>query len=401
MNISTRQRYLDVTDILAQADRVAAVVAQARSAMLSPHAQKRSPLYSSTQLAHIVGLDRNKWTARWRKGDLPQGTQREGGRKLEFTVAEVRQWARAMRMPAMRPESSRAIVVAVANFKGGVSKTTTTMTLAQGLSLRGHRVLVVDLDPQASLTTLMGLLPDADVDMESTALPCFLGQAEDIKGAIQSTYWNGIDLVASSSELFGAEFALPSRQSSTPSFEFWAVLAKALEKARDDYDVILLDTPPALSYVTINALFAADGVLVPLPMNALDFASSAVFWRLFGDLFSSISERGTDKKYAFIDILPSKVESTDLSSLVVREWVSAAYVERVLPVDIPKTAAAGTAAKEFGTVYDADSELSGTRTFRRATDAFEHLVDIIEHKSIAFWRLPRESADQPVQGRLV
>ena len=67
----------------------------------------------------------------------------------------------------------------------------------------------------------------------------------------------------------------------TPDFEFWRVLDRGLDTARTNYDVIVIDTPPALSYVTINALMAADGVIMPLPPSALDFASSAQFWDLF------------------------------------------------------------------------------------------------------------------------
>ena len=89
--------------------------------------------------------------------------------------------------------------------------------------------------------------------------------------------------------LYSAEFVLPSRQTRQPQgsgFEFWRVLDIGIDSIRDKYDVVVIDTPPSLSYTTINALLASDGIIMPLPPSALDFASSSQFW----DLFSSLTE---------------------------------------------------------------------------------------------------------------
>ena len=120
--------------------------------------------------------------------------------------------SRTYRHEKMLPPGQRSICIAVANFKGGVSKTTSAMVLAQGLSLRGHRVLAIDIDPQGSLTTLHGILPETEVSEEMTISPLCQGTADDITPAIRSTYWDGLDLVAAAPFLFGAEFALPARQ---------------------------------------------------------------------------------------------------------------------------------------------------------------------------------------------
>jgi chromosome partitioning protein len=194
-------------------------------------------------------------------------------------------------------------------------------------------------------------------------------------------------LVAAASLLFSAEFVLPAKQSKDPKFEFWNVLNYGLDPVRLDYDVIIIDTPPALSYTTINALMASDGIIMPLPPNALDFASSAQFWDLFSDLTTQlVKNRGGSKEFAFIDILPAKVESTDQASLVVREWIAAAYAEKVLPVEIPKSMAASTSSAEFGTVYDSSPANAGTRTFKRAYEAYDRLVELIEDQAQTFWR---------------
>jgi len=151
-------------------------------------------------------------------------------------------------------------------------------------------------------------------------------------------------------------------------------------------DVIVIDTPPALSYVTINALMAADGVLMPLPPSALDFASSAQFWDLFSDLCNQlIRSRGQDKSFEFIDVLLSRVESSDAASSVVRQWVLEGYSDKVLPIEIPKTSVAATASAEFGTVYDLARSSVNAKTFARARDAYDRMCELIEQQIEAVW----------------
>ncbi|WP_246312658.1 AAA family ATPase [Pseudaquabacterium terrae] len=380
-------RPITLDALVDQADRVKAIVEQVRGQMLAPNARKKAPMFSSAQLMALTGLDKAQVDYRLRKGELPSGRLNKTGYRREFTLAEVRTWVKDVRAAELRPEGAEAITITVGNFKGGVTKTTTALTLAQGLSLRGHKVLVIDCDPQGSLTTLFGLLPDSEVSMDETVLPLFSGEQTEIAYAIRPTYWDGIDLVAAASFLFSAEFILPAKQSKDSNFEFWNVLNFGIDRARLEYDVIVIDTPPALSYTTINALMASDGIIMPLPPSALDFASSAQFWDLFSDLTNQlIRNRGGKKEFAFIDILLAKVEASDISSSFVREWIAAAYTDKVLPVEIPKTAAASTASAEFGTVYDSAPENASTRTFKRAFEAYDRFVELIESQVRTFWR---------------
>lgn len=384
MDIKQTIKRQSLADIEAQAQRVASMMGHIRTAMLPPTATKAAPSMSAAQLAQLCGVDKAKIAYRLTRNDLPSGTMH--GNRREWAMPEAQEWARALRLSHMRPEGAAGITVTVANFKGGVAKTTSAVTLAQGLSMRGHRVLLLDLDPQGSATTLFGVLPDAEVDAEHTAMLLFAGEEDDLSYAVRKSYWPGIDLVCAAPLLFGAEFALPARQSKDPGFEFWRVLDRGLDQARADYDVIVIDTPPALSYVTINALMAADGVIMPLPPSALDFASSAQFWDLFSDLCNQlIRSRGQDKSFEFIDVLLSRVESSDAASSIVRQWVLEAYGEKVLPIEIPKTAVAATASAEFGTVYDLPRGSMNAKTFARARDAYDRMCELVEQQIEAVW----------------
>lgn len=382
---------ISLADVRAQAGRVQAVVSQVRGAMLAPDARKKTPTYSTGDVMSLCGLSKSAMEVALRRGVLPVGTIGPGSRRA-FTLEELQAWVRHYRAEQLRPAGAKAVCVAVANFKGGATKTTTAVTLAQGLSLRGHRVLVVDTDPQGSLTTLFGLLPDSEVSREQTVLPLIEGEQSSLRSAVQPTYWPGIDLVPAAPVLFSAEFELSNRAAMEPGFEVWSVLEQGLRDLRQDYDVVIMDTPPALSYVTLNVLMAADGVLMPLPPSTLDFASSAQFWTLFSDIAARLTGRAQDKKFDFISVLPAKVESVDAASVAVRQWMAAAYAEHLMPVEIPKSAAVGGASANFGTVYDA---ADSSRTLKRATDAADKLCDMLALQCVEAWK--RQLARAPAE----
>lgn len=347
---------------------------------------KSAPNVSSTDLCALCGIEKHAMTYRLTKGELPHGTLSSAGHRRSFTIAEAREWVRAHRTPALRPAGKPGCVVALGNFKGGSTKTTTAMTLAQGLSLRGHSVLAIDMDPQASMTQLFGILSDAEVDENETLANLFLGDESLVDYAIKPSYWSGIDLIPASSSLFNAEFALPARQMKDRQFQFWDVLNSALAEARQRYDVIVVDTPPALSYLTINAFLAADGLVVPVPPGSLDFASSAHFWALFGDLARGLeSKSGVAKTYDFIHVLLSRVNTQDAASGLVRQWIAEVYGDKVLPVVIPQSAVTSFASAMFGTVYDLEKYEGSRKTFERAKEAYDAFCDLIEHSIQQFW----------------
>lgn len=377
---------ITIAAVVEQAERAIQMVNDVRSRMLAPQSKKQAPVFSMTQVAALCGIDKGQLSYRLTKEDLPGGRLNSTGSRREFSLESARTWIKSYRADSLKPKGKRAVTISVGNFKGGVSKTTTAMTLAQGLNLRGHRVLVIDTDPQGSLTTLFGVLPDTDVSEDQTIAALASGDETSIKPAIQSTYWDGLDLVAAAPALFSAEFMLPARQMRDPSFQFWDVLNLGLESVRDEYDVIIIDTPPSLSYLTINAFMASDGLIVPLPPNALDFASSAQFWSLFSDLAANLVESaGLTKTFDFIHVLLSRVDASDAASSVVRTWIAATYAEKLLPVEIPKTSVTSSSSAEFGTVYDISKYDGNIKTYKRARDAYDRVADLVEQSIQSSW----------------
>jgi len=377
---------IELNDLVDQSAHATAVLEQVRGLMLSPTSTKKPPVYSAKDLAEMCGIELEYLNYRIKEGDLPSGSVPPGTRRRVFSLAEARVWVQALRENAPRPKGQRAATIAIGNFKGGVSKTTTTMTIAQGLSLRGYQVLVIDMDPQGSLTTLFGVIPDTEVDEEVTIAPLIYGHQSDLLYAVHESYWDGLDFIPANTQLFSAEFVLPAKQLKEPDFEFWKVLDNGLESVRDLYDVILIDTAPALSYLTINAFMAADGLIVPLPPSALDFASSVQFWSLFSDLAVQLNRRAeVPKQFDFAQILLTRVDPSDEAANAVREWIHKAYPGRVMPVEIPKTAVASAASAEFGTAYDISVYEGDKRTYKRARGAYDQLAAEIDDMLMARW----------------
>src|SRR5215203_7334481 len=157
---------------------------------------------------------------------------------------------------AAAPELAVGVVLAFANQKGGVAKTTTTLNLGVAFRERGLRVLAIDLDPQGNLTMSQGLNPDS---IERSMFDVLVHRLP-IQSVIEHTE---IDLAVSSIDLAGAELALSSMIGRERALE------KALSAVKENYDYVLIDTPPSLGLLTINALVASDHVIVPVQCEYL------------------------------------------------------------------------------------------------------------------------------------
>src|SRR3982751_5692157 len=158
--------------------------------------------------------------------------------------------------PAGVPAHDRANVIALANQKGGVAKTTTTLNLGVAFAEHGFKVLLVDLDPQGNLTMSQGLNPDA---IERSMFDVLVHRLP-IEHVIET---REVDIAVSSIDLAGADMALSSQIGRERALE------KGLAPIRDRYDFILIDTPPSLGLLTINAFVAATGVIVPVQTEYL------------------------------------------------------------------------------------------------------------------------------------
>lgn len=394
---------ITMEDIDVLAERISTVLERTQSDLLAPTGVKEPPRFPAARVADMCGLTPTAFARILERKDpgdgMPTGEAQPNRMRL-FSAEDAQKWVRKYRKCFLRPEGSPAAIIGVGNFKGGVGKTVITACLAQGLTMKGHRVLCIDYDPQGSLTTMLGLSP-ALISAEETVMPIMYRRdderaSDSLKHVVRNTYWPNLDIVPSSFQLFAGEFELPLRQmlsntkgSIEPDFMFNEVLINALQKdLLYEYDFILIDTPPALSYMTLTAFWASDGLLMPIPADGIDFASSAQFWSMLTEISGTFQKKsGRGKEFAFILAVPSKINSQIMTTRSMLAMMKRAYGAYYANTEIPDTAAVRVQGTMYMTVYDGKEYLGSRKTLQRATDAFDKLVAEVEDNAVQrIWR---------------
>jgi chromosome partitioning protein len=363
--------------------------------------------------------------------ELPQGrTETAGGAKW-FTLDEVlrlrahfaAEGSRAKEYRPYRPAGLPAKVCAVANFKGGVGKTSMAAHLAMSAALDGYRVLVIDLDSQGSMTSIFGgkVASEWDTVFPLIARDYALGlQAENRRRAergeaplpledtlaealkrstgdvVQKTHWPNIDLVGAQLNLYWAEFQIPVWRMSLRGWKLWEALSNALERdgILAGYDIVMLDTPPALGYLTINGLTAADILLVPMGASFLEFDSTGRFFDMLHSTFASIEDGenlaaralGRDEIRFEWDAVRAIVTRYDALQQAELAGLMQAYLGRVLsPWRQEFTALVGQAGEQVNGIYEADYRDFNRETYARGRETFDRTYAEFKELLIGCW----------------
>ena len=361
--------------------------------------------------------------------DLPQG-EGEAGAKW-FTLEEVltlREHLAAEGLASKdykpyRPAGAPAKICAVANFKGGSGKTTTCAHLAMSAALDGYKVLVIDLDSQGSMTSIFGATV---ADEWQTVFPLIAKdyaralQAENLvraaKGSpalpldetltaaletnsadlIQKTHWPNIDLIGAQLNLYWAEFQIPVWRMGLRSWALWDALGNFLqdEGILDQYDIVFLDTPPALGYLTINSLAAADILLVPLGASFLEFDSTGRFFDMLYTTFASI-EDGENSQRRALGLDEIKFEWDVVRAIITRfdasqqtdlaNVIQAYFGDFMTPYRQEFTALVGQASEQINGIYEADYRDFNRDTYLRGREAFDRTYAEFKQLLIGAW----------------
>jgi chromosome partitioning protein len=400
---------LGLDDLESLAGKAQGLIEAARDAAVDPHRRKQLRRFGATEtLKYLGGISVDTLYRRLKKDEaLPQGVQ-VNARRREFSLVEIHQLQQAFGITPRRPTGRRPLVVSVCNFKGGVAKTTTTAHLAQYLCLHGYKVLVVDLDAQASLTQTFGILPHTEVASAQTARPFFEGPAypdgqpnPDWTGtlatAVQKTHWDQLDLIASNLGLYGAEFSIAARIRGEDNFLFYRLLADALETVKDDYDVVLLDTAPSLSFVNSNALFAADALVITLPPAFMDLQSASLFFELIADVVRTINQvQGEQKVFDFGAVLLTKFKPGDANHQKIGSWIRS-FLSDTFTHAMIQSVVLEKLSPRLLTLYEVDhaddnAKYEGDRrAFERAIEAMDNVNGEITQLIHAVWERQTQS----------
>lgn len=239
-------------------------------------------------------------------------------------------------------------VIAVANQKGGVAKTTTVASLGSALAELGKRVLLVDLDPQACLTFSLGIDPE---DLELSIHHVLTKGVPP--GEVMATTEDGVDLLPATIELARAEADLLTRTGR----EY--VIRTVVEELDDDYDWVLLDCPPSLGVLTVAALTAATGVLIPLQCETLSH-------RGVGQLLDTVHDvrRFTNRELEVWGVLPTLYDGRTNHARAVLETISETYGLDVIEPPIPKSIRFAEAPAAGRSILSTSRSNKGAQAYR-------------------------------------
>jgi chromosome partitioning protein len=264
------------------------------------------------------------------------------------------------------------------NFKGGSGKTTTSAHFAQRLALKGYRVLAIDLDPQASLSALHGIQPELDL-MEGGTLYDAVRYDEPvpISDVIRKTYIRGLDLIPGNLELMEFEHETPAAIQRGGARAFFARVRDALDSVEADYDVVVIDCPPQLGFLTMSALSASSGVLVTVHPQMLDLMSMSQFLRMTADLLGVIRDAGANLRFDWLRFLPTRYKVGDAPQTEVIAFIRGLFGRSVLTNHMVESTAISDAGLTKQTLYEADKKDFTRQTFERAIESMNAVNDEI------------------------
>lgn len=366
--------------------------------MYPPKSEKTLRPFLTNEVSKLTSIPDSTLKLMSSEGRGPTPSRLENNHRV-YTLAQINElrvlFARqkpvdALRFLPRRRPGEHLQVLAVANFKGGSAKTTTCVHLAHYLALHGYRVLTLDLDPQASLSAMFGAQPEFDVGANETiyaALRYDEKEKRSIRDIIRKTYFDGIDIIPGNLEVMEYEHETPRvlANKANSGAIFFERLKLALSEVEADYDVVILDTPPSLGFLTLSAIYAATSMIITVHPAMLDVASMSQFLLMMGDLINVLNESGAQLDQDFIRYLVTRHDTNDAPQSQVVALMRHLFGDDVLlPTAIESTAveAAGLAKRS---VYELEMGQIGRDTHKRAREAIDAVNEAIVRLINSSW----------------
>ena len=361
-----------------------------RLELFPPAAEKTLRSFQPNEVAKLLGVAGGYLRKLSLEGKGPEPIMSASGRR-SYTAVHLQELRRYLdetgrsdrRYVPHRHNHERVQVISVVNFKGGSGKTTTAAHLAQHLALTGHRVLAVDLDPQASLTALHGFQPEFDVGANETVYAAIRydeAERRPLREIIRKTNFPGLHLVPGNIELMEFEYDTPRfiAERVPHGRIFFARLDEALASVADDYDVVVIDCPPQLGYLTMSAICAATAVLITVHPQMLDVMSMCQFLLLMGDVLFHLKKAGGSMQHDWLRYLITRYEPTDGSQAQMAAFMRSLFGQYVLTNPMLKSVAISDAGITKQTLYEVERRQFTTSTYDRAMESLDAVNGEIE-----------------------
>jgi chromosome partitioning protein len=353
-----------------------------------PSAEKNIRLFSPAETAKLIGIHEGYLRQVAAEGRGPAPTVTNGRRSYSADdIYNLRklldQGARGdRRYLPHRTDAEHLQIITVMNFKGGSGKTTTSAHLAQYLALHGYRVLAIDLDPQASLSALFGTQPELDVGQNETLYGAirYDDQRRSIAEVVRGTYIPLLHLIPGHLELMEFEHETPRALMARTSGDtmFFGRIGQAIAEAQNLYDVVVIDCPPQLGYLTLSALSAATAVLITVHPQMLDVMSMSQFLLMTGDLLDVVTDAGGTTNYDWMNYLITRFEPSDGPQNQMVAFLRSIFASHVLIHPMLKSTAISDAGITNQTLYEVERHQFNRATYDRAMESMNQVNGEIE-----------------------
>lgn len=373
--------------IASDAEALSSQLQALRAKLFPPEARKRLRRFTSGEAAKLIGVTDSYLRHLALDGEGPEPEKTAAGRRA-YNLEQIHEIRRALARAKpsylpIRRAGEHLQIVAVTNFKGGSGKTTTAAHLAQYFALRGYRVLAVDLDPQASLSALFGYQPEFDVGENETIYGAirYDETRRPLSEIIRRSYFSGLDIVPGNLELHEFEHDTPrmlADRHQDADGMFFARVAGALAAVAEAYEIVIIDCPPQLGFLTLSALCAATSVLITVHPQMLDIASMNQFLAMTADLLSVVREAGGNLQYDWLRYLVTRYEPNDGPQTQIVAFLRSLFGERVLTNTMVKSTGVSDAGLSKQTIYEAGRETMNRQTYDRAIELLDAVNREIE-----------------------
>ena len=369
-----------------QAARLSERLLAHRAQLFPPHAMKRLRRFTSGEVAELLGVKDAYLRKLSLEGRGPKPETGAGGRRL-YTPEDIMALRILLESGAKTPgtylpgrrEGDHLQVISVINFKGGSGKTTTAAHLAQKCALDGYRVLAVDLDPQASLSALHGFQPEFDMLDGGTLYDAI--RYEDpvpLRQVIRKTYFTNLDLIPGNLDLMEFEHDTPRALAQRQGQMFFTRISDKLAEIETDYDLVVLDCPPQLGFITMAALSAATAVLVTVHPQMLDVMSMCQFLLMTSNLLGVVADAGGNMSYDWLRYVVTRYEPGDGPQKQMVSFMRGLFGAHVLNNTVLKSTAISDAGMTKQTLYEVEKSALTRSTYERAMESLNAVNGEIE-----------------------
>jgi len=350
---------------------------------------KKGPSFPISKAAALVSRTASAIREAERDGRLPARGRTASGHRVQYSLEELDHMREVFGTRPWRSPEDVPAIISVSNFKGGVGKSTIALHLAQHFAIRGYRVLFIDCDSQASSTMMFGYRPDIDLSEEDTLYGHFHNpELLGVRKIIRKTHFFGLDLIPANLKLYNLEYEIAGYLAQNQSFDIIDMIAQAIDDVVDDYDVVVMDPPPALGMVSMAVLQAANAMVIPVPPSVIDFASTVSFIDMARTTMRQLEKLAGRVKpaYNFIRLVGSRVDESKSMQSEILTMMRQVFGGSMISSVLRTSAEIDNASSRMKTVFELDRPVTSHEVHNRCVKYLNEVCLDIEKDVLRTWQ---------------